>query len=136
MRGAAAVAIFLWLLSLQVNGLITTDAKCLSGYEWVRSFHCQSPVPIVFLQTFSSIGQSPCDVAAELVTICVGARVLYLCSMSLELTAKSRIQLAASHYWTSIWRTYQGRSKRLQVQLSLLLAAERLFVLSRPSELP
>lgn len=30
-------AIFLFLLPLRVNGLITTDAKCLAGYEWVRT---------------------------------------------------------------------------------------------------
>jgi len=50
-----------------------------------------------------------------------------------ELIAKSRIQLDASRYRTCIWRTYRGQSKQLQVQLSLLLVDERLFVLSRPS---
>jgi len=50
-----AILLLCFLFS-QVNGLITTDAKCQSGFDW----------------TFSSIGQSPCDVAAELASVCVG----------------------------------------------------------------
>lgn len=34
-------------------------------------------VPTVYLQTFSSIGQSPCDVAAELASVCVGGSAFY-----------------------------------------------------------
>ena len=51
-----------------------------------------------------------------------------------ELTEKSRIQLAASQCRGSICWTYLGQSKQsVQVQLSLLLVDERLFILSRPS---
>jgi hypothetical protein len=56
MFGAAAVVV----LSLlpRYAALLTTDAKCLSGYDWM----------------FSSISQSPCDVAAELAGVCVGGQ--------------------------------------------------------------
>jgi hypothetical protein len=36
MLGAAAVVV-LCFLSSQTHALITTDAKCLAGYDWVRS---------------------------------------------------------------------------------------------------
>src|SRR5260370_36949153 len=63
----AAVAIFLWLLPLQVNGLITTDAKCLSGYEWVSLHFIVNfiirLVATVYIPTFSLIGPSTSVVA-------------------------------------------------------------------------
>jgi len=51
-------AIFLCFLPLHVNGLITTDAKCLSGYDWVR-FACHfSILGIYYFLHFSRSAQS------------------------------------------------------------------------------
>jgi len=68
-------ALVLGLLpSLAVAQLLTTDAKCLPGFEWVRRFYHTYGLIKIFLQMFSSINQSPCDVAAELAGVCVGGR--------------------------------------------------------------
>jgi hypothetical protein len=55
MLGTAAAIFLLSLLPSQVNALLTTEAKCLPGYEWM----------------WSSVGQSPCDIAAELASVCI-----------------------------------------------------------------
>jgi len=51
---ATAILLCASFLPSQVNGLFTVNATCLSGYDWL----------------YSSIGQSPCDVAAELAGVC------------------------------------------------------------------
>jgi hypothetical protein len=69
----AAVAILLWLLPLQVNGLLRrTQNVFLDMNGFVLYFVVNILYPLFFLQTFSSIGQSPCDVAAELASVCTG----------------------------------------------------------------
>jgi hypothetical protein len=69
-------AILFCLMPSEVIGLNTTEAKCLTGYDWVRSaFHfLNKGCCHFFVQMFSSNGQSPCDVAAELAGVCTDAR--------------------------------------------------------------
>lgn len=71
----AAVVVFLSLLPRYVAQLLTTEAQCLSGYNWVSIPTQILRMSIDFhLQLYSSIGQSPCDIAAELAGACVGGR--------------------------------------------------------------
>jgi len=83
MLTSASAVLVLGLLPLfAVAQLTTTDAKCLAGYEWVRHFyHTYGLIKSFCWQMFSSINQSPCDVAAELAGVCVGGRVCLIAYM-------------------------------------------------------
>lgn len=69
----AVALLFLSLLSAPAAGqLVSAAAKCSSGYEWVRSFPAYSvPNLQIQIQLFTSVNQSPCDVAVELGGVCV-----------------------------------------------------------------
>jgi hypothetical protein len=55
----SSAALVLGLLpSFALSQTIKTDAQCLAGFDWM----------------FSSVNQSPCDVAAELAGVCVGGQ--------------------------------------------------------------
>jgi len=92
-------------------------------------------VPSIVLQMFSSIGQSPCDVAAELASVCIGTSVFasFLSVFCVVRTGgkKSSIYRGPTPCWIYIFRTYRDQCKQLQVQLSFLLVDERLCVLSK-----
>ena len=72
MRTAAAILLCI-ILPSQVNALKAL-ATCLSGNELVcSSFHFPDYDLNSFCQMFSSTGQSPCDVAVELASVCYSA---------------------------------------------------------------
>jgi len=92
-------------------------------------------VPSIVLQMFSSVGQSPCDVAAELASVCIGKSVFarFLSVFCVVRTAgkTSSIYRGPTPCWICIFRTYRDQCEQLQVQLCFLLVDKRLCVLSK-----
>ena len=70
MLGAAAFVVFGLLPAYVAGQLMSTDAKCLSGYEWVCFILQITDFVTHFQQTFNTQNQSPCDVAASLAAVC------------------------------------------------------------------
>ena len=70
MLGVAAFVVFGLLPAYVAGQLMTTDAKCLSGYEWVCFILQITDFVTHFQQTFNTQNQSPCDVAASLAAVC------------------------------------------------------------------
>lgn len=82
---------------------------------------------------FSSISQSPCDVAAELAGVCVGGRMSPPRLVTNNRAYHTpRVQFVPTRCRLCLPRTFYCKCKHLQVQLSLLLLAECLCVLPRP----
>jgi len=83
------------------------------------------------MQLFTSVNQSPCDVAVELGGICVAGREcgvrMPLCDPRLIVC---RIQCHSISCWQRIFWSQRGYCEQLQMQLSILFIAERLRLLS------
>ena len=118
---ASAALVLGWLPSLAVAQLLTTDAKCLPGFEWVWPLPLQwlDIENLSFWQMFSSLNQSPCDVAAELAGVCVGGRqcpfLVYLQMFGFIQIVSCRIQFAALTFWLCV--SWSQRSHRNQLPM-------------------